>query len=163
MTCLLLCHNPYDQPQIRGNSEDSAIMAPLFVCHYNNIHSSAAVGSAEQIRAYFFTRDWHVWEKQQRKDTLAEGKLGKVDTFTLSPFHWITGQFCSKGVFFLLHCNKELVICQAFLHCDILLAFPLLLNCDNTQICSLQLCVFFPSCFCKHLLLSSRFPLELWC
>lgn len=50
---------------------------------------------------FFFTRDWHVWEKQQRKDTVAKGKLGKVDTFTLSPFHWITRQFCSKGVFFL--------------------------------------------------------------
>lgn len=48
---MLLCHNPYDRPQPQ---ENSAIMAPLFVCHYNNIHSSAAVGSAEQIRALFF-------------------------------------------------------------------------------------------------------------
>lgn len=47
----LLCHSPYVSPHTRGICQESAIMAPLFVCHRAISHSSVALGS---------TRKWEI-------------------------------------------------------------------------------------------------------
>lgn len=82
---MLLCHNPYDQPQPQENSEDSAIMTPLFVCHYNNIHSSAAVGSAEQIRAHFFYPRLARLGKATEEGHSGEGEIRESGHFHIEP------------------------------------------------------------------------------
>lgn len=131
-------------------------MAPLFVCHCTNSHSSAATGSAEKIRAHFFTPRLACLGKATE-----EGHAGETGGLSLSPLlsSAAPDNLALNDFFSSFHCNKELVACQASCIVTSFWHFPFFQT-DNMQICDLQLCFFSSPCFCKRLLLSPRFPLE---
>lgn len=151
-------------------------MAPLFVCHRAVSHSSVALSVSRKWEidkdTFCYTATAEsvvllcclVWREQQGK-----GKWGGGGTFRLSPFLQsapLDKYLPYMNIFFS---SVKQIVGQmpAFLHCDILLAFPPPLNPYKPHThphihkyaCFRR--VF--SCFCRCLFLSSGFLLKLWC